>query len=161
MTTYWLWFAVGCWLELFERACLAPGPETHGFHGHIVHAPSGRPSARQHGLQTSTTIHYICACPAPCIICAGQLWGSPLYKWSEHKRERYDWWCKRMGRALELYDETRIDHFRGFAGGWHVTLAHTNLQVMLWLHGRVSWGGSTAKATSFGVQLMASYVRYV
>jgi hypothetical protein len=25
-----------------------------------------------------------------------------------------------MGRALQLYDETRIDHFRGFAGYWSV-----------------------------------------
>jgi 4-alpha-glucanotransferase len=51
-----------------------------------------------------------------CHSAAGQLWGSPLYKWPEHKREKFEWWCKRMGRALELYDETRIDHFRGFAG---------------------------------------------
>lgn len=50
----------------------------------------------------------------------GQLWGSPLYRWSEHRKEKYDWWCKRMGRALELFDETRIDHFRGFAGYWSV-----------------------------------------
>lgn len=50
----------------------------------------------------------------------GQLWGSPLYKWSAHKNERYAWWCQRMGRALKLYDETRIDHFRGFAGYWSV-----------------------------------------
>lgn len=48
---------------------------------------------------------------------AGQLWGSPLYRWPAHKAEGYRWWCARMCRALELYDETRIDHFRGFAGG--------------------------------------------
>ncbi len=47
----------------------------------------------------------------------GQLWGSPLYRWPAHKEEGYRWWCARMCRALELYDETRIDHFRGFAGG--------------------------------------------
>lgn len=50
----------------------------------------------------------------------GQLWGSPLYKWKAHKDENYAWWCQRMGRALQLYDETRIDHFRGFAGYWCV-----------------------------------------
>lgn len=50
----------------------------------------------------------------------GQLWGSPLYKWDKHKAEGYKWWCQRMARALELYDETRIDHFRGFAGYWQV-----------------------------------------
>ncbi|GAX75691.1 hypothetical protein CEUSTIGMA_g3134.t1 [Chlamydomonas eustigma] len=50
----------------------------------------------------------------------GQLWGSPLYKWSAHKAQNYDWWCQRMGRAMQLYDQTRIDHFRGFAGYWAV-----------------------------------------
>ena len=25
-----------------------------------------------------------------------------------------------MSRALQLYDETRIDHFRGFAGYWMI-----------------------------------------
>eukprot|EP00197_Chlamydomonas_leiostraca_P012772 CAMPEP_0202858882 /NCGR_PEP_ID=MMETSP1391-20130828/1227_1 /ASSEMBLY_ACC=CAM_ASM_000867 /TAXON_ID=1034604 /ORGANISM="Chlamydomonas leiostraca, Strain SAG 11-49" /LENGTH=549 /DNA_ID=CAMNT_0049537853 /DNA_START=179 /DNA_END=1828 /DNA_ORIENTATION=+ len=58
--------------------------------------------------------------PPDAFSATGQLWGSPLYKWGEHKRERFDWWCKRMGRALELYDETRIDHFRGFAGYWAI-----------------------------------------
>ena len=47
------------------------------------------------------------------------MWGSPLYKWSEHRKEGYSWWAGRLGRAFELYDETRIDHFRGFAG-WYV-----------------------------------------
>lgn len=49
-------------------------------------------------------------------MCAGQLWGSPLYKWDEHRKQNYEWWASRLGRAFELYDETRIDHFRGFAG---------------------------------------------
>lgn len=26
------------------------------------------------------------------------------------------WWERRLGRAFQMYDETRIDHFRGFAG---------------------------------------------
>lgn len=28
----------------------------------------------------------------------------------------YQWWATRLRRAFELYDETRIDHFRAFAG---------------------------------------------
>lgn len=42
----------------------------------------------------------------------GQLWGSPLYRWPAHAAEGYKWWAARLGRALELNDETRIDHFR-------------------------------------------------
>ncbi len=32
------------------------------------------------------------------------------------KKAKYVWWERRLGRAFQLYDETRIDHFRGFAG---------------------------------------------
>lgn len=32
------------------------------------------------------------------------------------KKSKYVWWERRLGRAFQLYDETRIDHFRGFAG---------------------------------------------
>ncbi len=34
-----------------------------------------------------------------------------------HKAEDFKWWSQRLGRAFQLYDETRVDHFRGFAGG--------------------------------------------
>lgn len=50
----------------------------------------------------------------------GQLWGSPLYDWPAHEAEGYAWWASRMGRALALHDEVRIDHFRGLAGYWAV-----------------------------------------
>ena len=44
----------------------------------------------------------------------GQLWGNPLYDWPKHKEEGYDWWLRRIGKCLELFDVIRIDHFRGF-----------------------------------------------
>ena len=50
----------------------------------------------------------------------GQLWGSPLYDWPAHAAEGYAWWASRLGRALALHDEVRIDHFRGLAGYWSV-----------------------------------------
>ncbi|KAI8473849.1 MAG: glycoside hydrolase superfamily [Monoraphidium minutum] len=50
----------------------------------------------------------------------GQLWGSPLYRWPAHEAEGYAWWAARLARAFSLYDETRIDHFRAFAGYWSV-----------------------------------------
>jgi 4-alpha-glucanotransferase len=32
----------------------------------------------------------------------------------------YTWWIKRMKRAFDLYDEFRIDHFRGLAAYWAI-----------------------------------------
>lgn len=43
----------------------------------------------------------------------GQLWGNPLYDWSAMEKDGYKWWTERIGRAAELYDIVRIDHFRG------------------------------------------------
>lgn len=50
----------------------------------------------------------------------GQLWGSPLYDWRAMEEDGFSWWIKRIKRACNLYDEFRIDHFRGFSGYWSV-----------------------------------------
>ncbi|KAF9678799.1 hypothetical protein SADUNF_Sadunf07G0073700 [Salix dunnii] len=50
----------------------------------------------------------------------GQLWDSPLYDWKAMEKDGYSWWIRRIRQAQEVYDEFRIDHFRGFAGFWAV-----------------------------------------
>ena len=35
-----------------------------------------------------------------------------------HKEQDFKWWVQRLRRAFQVYDETRIDHFRGFAGAY-------------------------------------------
>jgi len=50
----------------------------------------------------------------------GQLWGNPLYKWTVLEEHGFDWWVARIRRALSLYDEVRLDHFRGFEAYWSV-----------------------------------------
>lgn len=50
----------------------------------------------------------------------GQLWGNPLYKWSEHTKTGYEWWINRIRHQLKLADFVRIDHFRGFDKYWAV-----------------------------------------
>ncbi|KAL3339678.1 hypothetical protein AABB24_028335 [Solanum stoloniferum] len=50
----------------------------------------------------------------------GQLWGSPLYDWKAMEKDGFSWWLRRIQRAMDLFDEFRIDHFRGFAGFWAV-----------------------------------------
>ncbi|XP_030975467.1 4-alpha-glucanotransferase, chloroplastic/amyloplastic isoform X2 [Quercus lobata] len=51
----------------------------------------------------------------------GQLWGSPLYDWKAMEKDGFSWWIRRLRRAQDIYDEFRIDHFRGFAGFWAVS----------------------------------------
>lgn len=50
----------------------------------------------------------------------GQLWGNPLYNWSKHSEDGYDWWIKRVESVLELVDIVRIDHFRAFESYWSI-----------------------------------------
>ncbi|KAM6563693.1 hypothetical protein CsatB_023691 [Cannabis sativa] len=50
----------------------------------------------------------------------GQLWDSPLYNWKAMEKDGFSWWIRRLRRAQDLYDEFRIDHFRGFTGFWAV-----------------------------------------
>ena len=50
----------------------------------------------------------------------GQLWGTPTYFWSKHKRTKFHWWRKRFKRQFELMDLLRFDHFRGLSSYWRV-----------------------------------------
>ena len=53
-------------------------------------------------------------CPPDAYSKKGQLWGNPVYNWSEHEKTEYCWWMSRLRQANSLFDVTRIDHFRGF-----------------------------------------------
>ena len=50
----------------------------------------------------------------------GQLWGHPVYDWKSLQEKGYGWWVDRMQHHLQLYDLTRIDHFRGLVAYWEV-----------------------------------------
>lgn len=50
----------------------------------------------------------------------GQLWGTPVYDWSEMEKENFEWWTKRLEQNLKLYDIVRIDHFRALSTYWEV-----------------------------------------
>lgn len=50
----------------------------------------------------------------------GQIWGNPVYDWEVMRKDRFAWWCARIGRMLSTVDIVRIDHFRGFAAAWLV-----------------------------------------
>ena len=50
----------------------------------------------------------------------GQLWGNPTYKWEAHEKQGFDWWIRRLGNLLSMFDKVRIDHFRGLIAYWAV-----------------------------------------
>lgn len=56
----------------------------------------------------------VAGCPPDGFSTTGQLWGNPLYRWDYHRQTGYDWWLSRLWYCFQLYDVTRIDHFRGF-----------------------------------------------
>ena len=56
----------------------------------------------------------VAGCPPDAFSEDGQLWGNPLFRWDEMKKDDYAWWTKRMKYMSGLYDVVRIDHFRGF-----------------------------------------------
>jgi 4-alpha-glucanotransferase len=55
----------------------------------------------------------------------GQLWGNPVYRWDALKSTGYEWWIKRIGHNLNLFDVVRVDHFRGFMAYWDVPATET------------------------------------
>lgn len=65
----------------------------------------------------------------------GQLWGNPLYNYEKMAEDGYSWWIRRIGRAAELYDMIRIDHFRGFASYWAVPNGAVTAKSGNWIKG--------------------------
>ena len=62
----------------------------------------------------------------------GQLWGTPHYRWSAHRRDGFRWWRDRVGRALERFDLVRIDHFIGFVRAYEVPATARNARRGAW-----------------------------
>jgi len=59
-------------------------------------------------------LEFVAGVPPDYFSPTGQLWGNPLYKWDEMKKDKFAWWKKRTAALLKLFDIIRIDHFRGF-----------------------------------------------
>ena len=65
----------------------------------------------------------------------GQRWGNPLYRWDRMADEGYAWWTARVQRLLSQADVFRLDHFRGFAGGWEIPAACPTARDGSWVPG--------------------------
>lgn len=65
----------------------------------------------------------------------GQLWGNPLYKWKELKKDGYLWWIKRFEQMLVMVDAIRVDHFRGFDAYWEIKAEAKTAEHGRWVKG--------------------------
>lgn len=50
----------------------------------------------------------------------GQFWGNPLYDWETMRQDGFGWWIRRLRHSLRLFDQVRIDHFRGLLHYWSI-----------------------------------------
>ena len=73
--------------------------------------------------------------PPDAFSATGQLWGNPLYDWPVHRATGYRWWTDRLRRTFELFDLTRLDHFRGFVAYWAVPRRHKTAKRGRWVRG--------------------------
>lgn len=77
----------------------------------------------------------VAAAPPDAYSRTGQLWGNPVYRWDVERAEGFRWWIERFRRTFELYDLTRLDHFRGFVSYWAVPGRARTAKGGRWLRG--------------------------
>jgi 4-alpha-glucanotransferase len=65
----------------------------------------------------------------------GQLWGNPIYDWEYLRSTEYSWWISRFSRDLKLFDNIRLDHFRGFEAYWCVLPESDTAREGTWVKG--------------------------
>ena len=65
----------------------------------------------------------------------GQLWGNPIYDWDAARLTGYRWCIDRLQALLAHVDIIRLDHFRAFAGAWHVPAGAPTAQTGQWVAG--------------------------
>ena len=78
---------------------------------------------------------FVAGVPPDYFSATGQLWGNPLYRWDLMASNGYRFWVDRIRTALELVDQLRLDHFRGFEAYWEVPGAETTAASGRWVPG--------------------------
>ncbi|ESW09590.1 hypothetical protein PHAVU_009G139500 [Phaseolus vulgaris] len=109
------WQKVRCYAQSKGISIMGDMPIYVGYHSADVWANKKHFLLNRKGFPLSVS-----GVPPDAFSETGQLWGSPLYDWKAMEKDGYSWWIRRIRRAQNLFDEFRIDHFRGFAGYWAV-----------------------------------------
>ncbi len=78
---------------------------------------------------------FVAGCPPDYFSEDGQLWGNPLYRWDEMKKNGYKWWRERISFMSELFDGVRIDHFRGIESYFRIPAGDKNARNGKWKKG--------------------------
>jgi len=65
----------------------------------------------------------------------GQLWGNPMYDWDAHRQTGFRFYIDRLLALLAHVDVIRLDHFRAFAGAWHVPAEAKTARTGCWKPG--------------------------
>ncbi|HNZ82227.1 MAG TPA: 4-alpha-glucanotransferase [Sedimentibacter sp.] len=77
----------------------------------------------------------VSGCPPDAFSRKGQLWGNPIYNWSEMEKDNYRWWKNRIKHSFEIFDVLRIDHFRGFEAYWEIKYGFEDAVIGHWVKG--------------------------
>jgi 4-alpha-glucanotransferase len=65
----------------------------------------------------------------------GQLWGNPVYDWDALRQTGFRFYVDRLRALLAHVDVIRLDHFRAFAGAWHVPADAKTARTGCWIPG--------------------------
>ncbi|GKV25283.1 hypothetical protein SLEP1_g34743 [Rubroshorea leprosula] len=109
------WQKIRNYAQLKGISIMGDMPIYVGYHSADVWANKKQFLLNRHGFP-----RLVSGVPPDAFSETGQLWGSPLYDWKAMEKDGFSWWLRRVRQAQNLYDEFRIDHFRGFAGYWAV-----------------------------------------
>jgi 4-alpha-glucanotransferase len=63
----------------------------------------------------------------------GQLWGNPVFDWERVAERDFDWWLARIHFNLRMFDQVRVDHFRGLESFWAVPVEEETAIIGEWL----------------------------
>jgi len=63
----------------------------------------------------------------------GQLWGNPVFDWERVAERDFDWWLARIHFNLRMFDQVRVDHFRGLESFWAVPIEEETAIIGEWL----------------------------
>ena len=65
----------------------------------------------------------------------GQLWGNPIYDWDALRQTGFRFYIDRLRALLAHVDVIRLDHFRAFAGAWHIPADAKTARAGRWIPG--------------------------
>jgi 4-alpha-glucanotransferase len=86
-------------------------------------------------IDSAGNMKFMAGVPPDYFNAGGQLWGMPVFRWDELKKQKYFWWVSRVKKNMELYDMLRLDHFRAFSDYWAVPFGETTARTGTWEKG--------------------------